>query len=147
MTILAAEDRYHATTDHPEHSAAEAVVFRFWRHGSNVPGPQRGMLKGPMPTATVPAVTALAYVNHGRWCVDCPFPGCHSSQYASRTDHRFFCVHCGRGWVSVTWPDDLTTAAIEAALGIRPESTIRNWKPGETVADLDAENKANGVAR
>ena len=145
-SIVSAEDRYFAHPSHPEHTPAEAVVYRFWRHHVNIPGPQRLQMKGEWPTATVQGVTGVAYVNHGNWMVDCPFPGCNSAQFASRTDRRFYCVECGRGWVAVTWPSELDVAAIEAALSIRPESTTRNWFPGESVADLQAESAAHGVA-
>ena len=145
-SIVSAEDRYHPHPSHPEHSPAEAVVFRHWRHHVGVSGPQRLQMKGAWPTELVQGVTASAYVNHGNWMVDCPFPGCNSAQYASRTDHRFFCVECGRGWAPVAWPGDLDVAAIEAALSIRPESSTRNWAPGETVAELQADNAAHGVA-
>lgn len=144
--LISAEDRYHPHGSHPEHSPAEAVVFRYWRHHAGVSGPQRLQMKGPWPTELVDGVTALAYVNHGNWTVDCPFPGCWAAQFASREDRRFFCTHCGRGWVRVVWPDDLELLAIEAALLIRPESPTRNWTPGEAVADLEAENREHGVA-
>lgn len=154
--IISAEDRYHAHHQHLEHSPAEAVVFRMWRHSS---GRERLQMKGAWPTKVTQAVTAYAYVNHGRWMIDCPW-GCNSAQYAARSDRRFFCVECDSGgtaqWAPVEWPDDLEVAAIEAALGLRPDETLRNWEPPtmreakhlkpETAADLVAENKDHGVA-
>jgi hypothetical protein len=115
-------------------------------------------MKGPWPTAVVEMPVAEAYVNHGRWMVDCPW-GCRSAQHASKSDHRFFCVECDSGatkaWCHVTWPSDLEVAAIEAALGLRPDVTKRNWlTPAmraeygldpETAADLSRENKDAGL--
>lgn len=146
--ILAAEDRYSAAPDAPGLSPAETVVHRFWRHHpGTVAAPLAGQPRGPWPTGATDR-TAAAYVNHGRWCVDCPF-GCGSAQYASRADRRFFCIECGNdstsGWVTVIWPAPLDIAAIEAALGVRPQVATRNWQPGETVADLLAENQARGL--
>jgi hypothetical protein len=145
--LIAAEDRYTPTADHPEHTPAEACVWRFWRHRSGVSGPEMHHLKGPWPQLPHSEARAAAYVNHGRWCVDCPFPGCSSSQYASRGDHRFFCVDCGSEgrWVFVTWPADDEVAVIEALLELRPIAETRNWRPGEPVAALAAENEAQGL--
>lgn len=81
----------------------------------------------------------------GRWLVDCPF--CGNSQFASKTDPRFFCVSClceqaGARWLRVEWPRDVE--AIEAAL--RPRLTENaNYLPGQTVKELLAENAENGV--
>ena len=68
---------------------------------------------------------------------------------ASRDDRRFFCVAClnekqdGK-WRPVTWPKKKDADAIEAQL--RPRMTENaNWLPGESVADLVAENEMNGV--
>jgi hypothetical protein len=44
----------------------------------------------------------------------------------------------------VDWPDD--PAGIEQALNARPLSHTRAWLPGETVADLQAENAEHKVA-
>jgi hypothetical protein len=147
--FVTAEDVYHAHPQHPEHTPAEAAVFRHWRHHAGVPGPQRLQMRGPWPNELAASPVAKTYVNHGRWCVDCPFEGCSSAQYASKTDHRFFCIECsnaGTGkWVPVAWPEDLELAAIEAALALRPVLSVRNWHPGEAVADLEAQNKIHGV--
>lgn len=158
--IHSAEDFYHPHRQHPEHTPAEAVVFRFWRHGGDVPAQLRGQMKGPWPTELASAPVALAYVNHGKWVINCPFKPCSSAQDAARGDHRFFCVQCDSGgtgqWVSVRWPDDAEVLAIDAALGVRPQVPTRNWLPPEmraeyglppeTAVDLVAENKAHQVA-
>jgi hypothetical protein len=95
------------------------------------------------PTAMAADVEALAQVNDHRWIVRCPF--CNGAQLAHRTDRRFFCVDClsapaGGRWVKVTWPAN--TASIDAILSQRPAAG--QWKPGEPVVALVAENIAAG---
>lgn len=87
----------------------------------------------------------LAYVNHGRWVVDCP---CGSAQLACRSDRRFWCVDCQNAWalgkwVGVTWPKD--EADIEGLLAQRPFPKNRNWHPTEDAMTLVAENVAAGL--
>lgn len=87
----------------------------------------------------------LAYVNHGRWVVDCL---CGSAQLASRTDRRFWCVDCRNGWalgkwVEVVWPANADD--IEGLLLQRPFSKNQNWTTGEDVMTLVAENVAAGL--
>ena len=87
----------------------------------------------------------LAYVNHGRWVVDCP---CGSAQLACRSDRRFFCTDCRNAWafgkwVRVTWPAE--EADIEALLLQRPFPRNRNWHPRESASGLAMENADNGV--
>jgi hypothetical protein len=148
--ILAAEDRHYPTPDHPEHTPPETVVHRFWRHKlGEVSAPQVGQPKGEWPAGVHDTVAAVAYVNHGRWVVDCPF-GCGSAQMASRSDRRFFCVECGhRGdgrWLPVVWPSDLEVQTVEAVLDARPDMATRNWRPGEPIDALVAENAGHGLA-
>jgi hypothetical protein len=148
--IIAGEDRYTPARDRPDHTAAEAVVWRHWRHHpGTVPAPLVGQLRGEWPTGAHPTVTSAARVDHGRWLVDCPWPGCNSSQYASRLDHRFFCVdgpHDGHfAWIPVVWPTDVEMATIEAVLDARPEPATRNWAPGEPINQLVAENAGHDL--
>lgn len=149
LSLLTAEDVYFPVANHPEHTAAEAVVFRYWRHMIDVPGNLVRQMKGPMPTEVLAIPIAHAYVSHGRWIVECPFEGCLSAQYASKIDHRNFCIECDNGgtdkWVTVVWPSEIDLAAIEAALLARPATQTRNWLPDEPVANLAAENKAQGL--
>ena len=88
-------------------------------------------------------VKAWARVNSGRWLVDCPMPGCSSAQMASWDDRRFFCCDCamraiGGKWVEVVWPDD--PLSVEAQLSLRPHTSVMHWDPGETNADLAAQD-------
>jgi hypothetical protein len=148
LSLATAEDIYHPHRQHPEHTAPEAVVFRLWRHGPGTPAQLQGQMKGPMPVLVEEPELQLAsaYVSHGRWAVDCPYEGCFSAQYASKSDHRFFCIECDNGgtgkWVTVVWPSAEDLAAIETTLLVRPGLANRNWLPDEPVANLLEENKA-----
>lgn len=92
---------------------------------------------------------AAAYVNHGRWMIDCPF-GCGAAQEADPTWPLTLCPNCwnaavdGR-WVRVEWPDEQTADEIERCLLVRPDEQTRNWYPHETVATLCEENVWYGV--
>jgi hypothetical protein len=95
----------------------------------------------------------LAYVNHGRWVADCVDPLCGGALCVDREYPYYLCVTCGNArqdgaWLRVTFPEDAD--AIEALLLRRPardgwEATNRNWLPGTTLEELEAENTANGV--
>lgn len=95
--------------------------------------------------------TATAFINQGRWMVQCPF-GCGSAQVTSETDRRFFCCgplgcqNFGAGYmtVPVVWPDADTQAQLEAALVQRP-IVFRNWTSSETLDQVLAENAARGI--
>lgn len=91
-----------------------------------------------------------ARINHNRLIADCP--DCNGAEFVWRDGpHLLMCCSCWNGrvgglWRAVTLPDDITT--IEAALSERVDPQSRNWQPGETVADLLAENEARpeGIA-
>jgi hypothetical protein len=87
----------------------------------------------------------LAYVNHGRWVIDCP---CGSAQLASREDPRFWCVECRNSWalgkwVGVEWPNQAED--IEGLLLMRPSPKTQIWNPDESVLSLAMENADQGV--
>ncbi len=89
----------------------------------------------------------LAEVNHNRWIAPCP--DCPGAEFVWR-DGPFvmLCLSCfnggiGHRWRRVTLPDDV--GAIEAALLTRPLPDNRNWRAGETVDELLAQNAAEGV--
>lgn len=103
------------------------------------------------PETAVDRPEAFAYVNHGRWCVDCPFHDCYSSQYAFETDRRFYCINCqnaavGHAFIPVVWPGPDEAAEIESALSRRPASKHMNWTRKQTVQDLVEKNLEMGVA-
>lgn len=117
---------------------AEVVLALYW---------SRDDVRPFLPVETAPGPAVHAEVHRGAWIACCPLCGL-GAQYASRTDPRFLCLSClneaaGFAWLPVEWPAD--PAAIEGAL--RPRMTDNaNYVPGETVADLHAENAANGVS-
>jgi hypothetical protein len=90
------------------------------------------------------AAHAIARVNHGRWIADCPF-GCGGAEYVNPDQLLFFCCECrnaktGGRPVKVKMPR--AHARIEELLLERTQTASRNWSPGETLADLKAENGA-----
>lgn len=99
------------------------------------------------PTATARGVKLHAEINHGRWVVCCPEPGCGGAVVASPDDRRFYCPYClndahGNRFIRVIFPEKVLE--IELLLSPRAESN-RNWKPGETLNDLRRENEENGL--
>ncbi len=87
------------------------------------------------------AVNAL--INHGRWLVECPVEGCGGALTVSREESYFLCVYCrnvdnGGQWYRVLYPGARTE--IETLLLARPLAGQRNWRPGESVAQLRQEN-------
>lgn len=104
---------------------------------------QLGATSAPLGAESDPEAAVPAYVNHGRWVVDCP--DCRNAQLACKTDHRFMCNECGniavsRLWRPVIWP--AKPAAIEAMLGNRPREN-QNWDPSEAAVGLAIENLEN----
>lgn len=126
----------------PEERGAEWAVRAFWQPSRYDPA-----LAAALEAKTAPMTEAvLARVDHGRWVVDCP--SCSSAQYGCKTDHRFMCVEChnvtANGlWRPVIWPKN--HEQIEKALAHRATAN-HHWRPGETIAQLEAENAAGGPA-
>lgn len=97
----------------------------------------------PTPPETIGG-EVRAVVNHGRWLVECPTSWCEAAQLAFRNDQRFFCHNCHNieadgHWLKVIWPRN--AAEIERVLDARSRPENRNWTPGETLAQLRAENE------
>ena len=95
----------------------------------------------------------LAYVNAGRWLVDCP--DCGGDEYGAPDDAAFWCASCANvlneSWPRpVAWPQ--ARGRIEALLLQRPAPILpgaaspRNWLPHEPVEQLAAENRNRGLA-
>lgn len=123
----------------PEDRGAEWVPGfgegRVWRPATPL---SQAMAAGTAPTSE--AIPARA--EHGRWIVDCP--DCNNAQLACKTDHRFMCNECGNIaagglWRVVVWPKE--HESIAAILDKRHVSRA-HWNPGQTVAHLEAEDKA-----
>ena len=84
-----------------------------------------------------------AYVSAGRWVVECP--DCTYAIRFCEATPQFICPKHEQ-WLRVELPDE--REAIEAELIVRPVHPIlglwkSNWKLGETVDDLKAENAAH----
>lgn len=121
----------------PELSSASVYAARFWKAD----------LHGPFPADLTErldsGVDVEARVDHSRWIVDCPTDGCNAAYYFNDDDLRFWCVYCNTGWHRIVLP--ARRARIEALLLARPSPATRNWRPGETIADLEDENAEHGV--
>lgn len=99
-------------------------------------------------------MTATAYLNHGRWVVDCPSLNCAGAlklwsgqtPVACNCRDIDFCQHgplCATVF-NVVWPADRET--IEATVADRPILN-RNWLPDESLDLLLEENMAHGLDR
>ena len=85
-------------------------------------------------------------IAHGQVLAQCP--DCEGWTLVRKDAPNHVCYSCwGNGETpvlrGVAWPDD--KVAIEAVLLARPRYINRNWKVGETLAELQAENRENGV--
>lgn len=109
----------------------------------------------PIPPLSETVATArplVACVNGGNWIARCdcggrgvPSPG--GIVFAETP--VVFCLRClnggtGRGWRPVLLPLPGLRAEIERVLVCRPHAGDQNWEPGETVADLIAQNVEHG---
>ena len=84
--------------------------------------------------STVPS----ARINHGRWIVDCE---CNGAGFTCPKVKVACCFDCGRVYLNVKFPRD--AVKIERLLTERPMMN-RNWRKGETVKTLIAENIEHG---
>ncbi len=102
-----------------------------------------------------------AFLNHGRWIVDCAADDCRSVGFAERAmfpenndgllTMRCFCndvsvcehasIPCGVP-IDPAFPDD--KLVIDWLMSRRPHRANRNWE-SETVAELKVENLLHGV--
>lgn len=86
-----------------------------------------------------------ARLEHGRWVADCP--ACNGAEVVSRAAREFFCLSCGNAQnggqpMRAVFPRD--RAKIEAALEVR-QAPNQHWRPGDTVEELRAMNRAHGL--
>jgi hypothetical protein len=81
-----------------------------------------------------------AYINHGRWVVDCQ---CKGAGLTSRIMKIACCFDCGAVYTQIVFPRN--AKSIENVLLKRPDLTTRNWKHGESIGLLLSDNKAHGV--
>tara|TARA_R110000824_G_scaffold8899_2_gene40379 strand:- start:1734 stop:2123 length:390 start_codon:yes stop_codon:yes gene_type:complete len=80
---------------------------------------------------------AKAYVNQGRWVINC---ACNGGCLTSPEFKLACCFDCGRVFRNVTFPVD--AEKIEHELLKRKSRENRNWN-GETVEQLEREQTAN----
>lgn len=105
---------------------------------------------------------APAYLNFGRWVVDCPADGCRDAREVYErhpttgelTGRRLTEDICAKGHrFQIEMPDERTEAQIVTVLSERIEDADKGWYPeghergilsgqptGQTIADLRAEN-------
>lgn len=96
--------------------------------------------------------TAFAYVNYGRWVVNCSHPYCDAAVEFNALKPPFYatftpatvCWECG-GRTQVVWPAEEMVYGIERLLLLRRNRKYQNWLPGETLVDLQRENGEHGV--
>jgi hypothetical protein len=81
-----------------------------------------------------------AYINHGRWVVDCPT--CNGAGLTSRTMKVSCCFDCGSVYTKIRFPRN--AKKIEHVLLKRPDVASRNWTT-ETIKELLKENHDHGV--
>lgn len=88
---------------------------------------------------------ARAYINHGRWVVECPV--CGGGELALEKLEVCGIPTCGTQF-EVVYPEAPERVAAERVLMAREDPDTRNWRPdrGEQVLDLKAENAVRGVA-
>lgn len=105
----------------------------------------------PYPRELAPGPAVQAWVNQGRWLVECPW--CRSAQLAALTDPRMLCTtsECmcapvDGAMLPVQLPELPELLRIEAALLLRPDPATRGWRAGESVADLLTQARAKGVS-
>lgn len=93
-----------------------------------------------------------AFLNWGRWKVQCPSQVCLGACLLEPGQTAAICQCRDQGVcqhgpicatiIEVAWPAEI--AAIEEAVSVRPLQN-RNWYPHESVADLHQENADYGV--
>lgn len=80
-----------------------------------------------------------AYVNHGRWLVQC---SCGNGAFTHPEWRVACCAECGAVFRGVVFPEN--RAEIEAVLLKRPMRKSHNWD-GEPLLALKAENVLHGI--
>ncbi len=101
----------------------------------------------------------MMFMNDGRWVAFCDTPDCDSAErlwpdgeiQTPGGDHKYGItlqgvLHCGNCGLTtqVEFSDDMKE--IEAVTTRRPVPQTRNWRPGETVAELKRDNLIRGVS-
>jgi hypothetical protein len=101
---------------------------------------------------------SFAYFNQNRWVAECDTESCTGAErfwpggrlrttkqgvsYGITSSGVLHCGNCEQT-SQVVFPEDRT--AINRILARRSVPQTRNWNPGETTTDLEAENMTHGV--
>lgn len=86
-----------------------------------------------------------ATIGRSDWRVDCPY--CRGALVVEPGE-PYFCPDCamqGNDYKPLTVVFPANRAEIERVLLKRPDPETRNWLVGETVADLERENREHGI--
>ena len=75
-----------------------------------------------------------AYINHGRWVVDC---SCNGAGLTAPDFKLSCCFDCGRIYTTVKFPEQ--RKEIEKILVARRDKVRRNWTVGESLKSLERE--------
>jgi len=119
------------------------VDKRLWHQAS-----RQGVALPPLDAVSGDPLVAVVDAN--RWIVHCPT--CNGAEFVWKQTLLMMCATCWNGgnvlpytFRPVALPPRIK--AIERVLMARPVPATRNWTPDETVADLEAENEANGLPK
>lgn len=83
----------------------------------------------------------LAYINHGRWVINCV--ACHKGVLTRPDWNLACCSECGAIYEgTITFPQD---PRIEQLLKLRPDRSTQSWDHLQTAEDLLRENKELGL--
>ena len=119
---------------------ARAITKSFIERSQKPPAGLEKMLKSAR-DGDLPEESVVAHVSHGRWCVNCPDCS-HASMYSDTIPVYICPIH--QIWRAVVLP--VYRVELETELSLRPVddpaagNTKANWKPGETIDDIRAEN-------
>ena len=81
-----------------------------------------------------------AYINHGRWVVNCQ---CNGAGLTSREFSVTCCFDCWRVYTNIIFPEN--AQKIELLLLDRRFETDRNWNIGDSIELLEKDNLDHGV--
>jgi len=83
---------------------------------------------------------ASCRIDQNSWIIDCE---CAAGNAVTPTWPEACCFGCGAIHTMLMWPPD--REKIEGMLLKRPNPAHRNWRPGETLESLAAENRSIGA--
>lgn len=104
----------------------------------------------PRPSEPVQSLAAEAYINHGRWVVDCP--ACPNAVLVSKVTPYFLCSNKAcvlKEWIAVVMPAE-DFEALGAEVMKRPNTENQSWNTserldGDPVEFIKLENRLHGV--